>query len=68
MSDKYVWVYVNGKLAREHDLGEYGWKTRFSIELTDRVKPGEESLIAVRVLDRVNYGGIWKSVKLLADR
>ena len=66
--DESAWVYVNGKLAKEHDLGEYGWKTRFSVELTDRVKAGEESLIAVRVLDRVNYGGIWKSVKLVAEK
>jgi len=32
------------------------------------VKIGESNIFTVRVRDRANYGGIWKSVKLVAAK
>ncbi|HIE51112.1 MAG TPA: hypothetical protein EYP85_05080, partial [Armatimonadetes bacterium] len=66
--DESAWVYLNGQLVGQHDRGEDGWDQRFEIEVTDALRPGRENLLAVRVLDRVAYGGIWKSVKLIAAK
>ena len=38
------------------------------IGLGDAVKIGETNTLAVRVRDRTNYGGIWKSVKLIGEK
>lgn len=66
--DESAWVYVNGQLVGEHDIGEPGWNERFECDVTKHLRPGERNLIAVKVLDRQQYGGIWKSVKLAAPR
>ena len=52
----------------EHDIGDGGWDQRFEIPLGDAVKIGETNVLTVRVRDRGNYGGIWKSVKLVAAK
>ena len=66
--DESAWVYLNGKQVGEHDIGDGGWDQRFEIPLGDAVKIGETNVLAVRVRDRSNYGGIWKSVKLVRAR
>jgi len=66
--DDSAWVYLNGKQIGEHDIGSGGWDKRFEIALGDAVKIGETNVLAVRVRDRLNYGGIWKSVKLAGEK
>ena len=66
--DESAWVYLNGKPIGEHDVGDGGWDQRFEIPLGDAVKIGATNVLAVRVRDRGNYGGIWKSVKLVAKK
>jgi len=66
--DESAWVYLNGKQIGEHDEGNWGWDKRFEIRLGDAVKIGETNVLAVRVRDRSNYGGIWKSVKLAGEK
>jgi beta-galactosidase/beta-glucuronidase len=66
--DESAWVWVNGAKAGEHDEGEAGWDKRFSLDVTHALRPGARNLIAVKVLDRASFGGIWRSAKLLAPR
>ena len=66
--DESAWVYLNGVLIGEHDESDTGWDQRFEIALGDAVKLGESNTLAVRVRDRASYGGIWKSVKLVAKK
>jgi hypothetical protein len=66
--DESAWVYLNGVQIGSHDRGEWGWEERFEIGLGDAVKIGETNTLAVRVRDRTNYGGIWKSVKLIGEK
>ena len=68
-------VYVNGAKAMTHACGY----TAFSIDLTDRLRYGEENLIAVRldsceslnippfghVIDYMTYGGLYREVFLV---
>ncbi len=63
--DESAAVYLNGKMIGEHDMGERGWDQRFEIALGDAVTVGGTNILAVRVRDRSNFGGIWKSVKLV---
>lgn len=63
--DESAWVYVNGQLAGQHDIGEAGWDRPFAVDVTDALREGE-NVVAVRVLDRVLAGGIWRPVELLA--
>lgn len=63
--DESAWVYLNGQFVGEHDIGEAGWDKPFAIDVTKTIHPGT-NLLAVRVLDRVLAGGIWKPVELVA--
>ena len=65
-------VYVNGKKAGEHHCGY----TAFSMDISDKLKVGEENLIVVKadsretlnippfgnVIDYMTYGGIYRDV------
>lgn len=64
--DESAWVYLNGHLVGEHDLGEAGWDRPFAVEVTSWLQKGA-NCVAVRVLDRVLAGGIWKPVELVAS-
>ena len=66
--DESAWVYLNGRQIGEHVIGDVGWDQRFEIPLGDAVKIGASNILTVRVRDRANYGGIWKSVKLVAAK
>jgi hypothetical protein len=66
--DESAWVWVNGQKVGEHDEGEAGWDKRFSMDVTNALRPAQRNLIAVKVLDRTAYGGIWRSAKLLSSR
>ena len=46
-----AWVYVNGKLAGEHEGGH----TPFSLDVSEYLRYGEENVIAVRVYRRPWY-------------
>lgn len=65
--DESAWVYLDGKLIGEHDVGEAGWDQRFRVKLPSSVGPGRQ-VLAVKVLDRTLKGGIWKPIKLAAER
>lgn len=66
--DEAAWVYVNGKLCGVHDLDpDVEYKERFLVEVTGRLKPDVKNLVAVRVRNQVGVGGIWRSVKLVAQ-
>ena len=66
--DEAAWVWVDGKLAGQHDVGDVGWNQRFLIPVTGLLKPGQEATIVVRVLDGDRYGGIWKPIKLITTK
>ena len=66
--DESAWSWLNSKQIGEHDIGDDGWDQRFEIPLGDAVKIGQTNVLTVRVRDRGNYGGIWKSVKLVAAK
>ena len=60
--DESAWVYADGKLVHEHDMGESGWKTPFLVDLAEAVRGKEKVQLTVRALDRIGMGGIWKNV------
>jgi len=68
-------VYVNGTLAGHHNMDGwayakgYPWKERFLVDVTDHIHGGGKNLVAVRVVDYGPWGGgIWKPVKLIAEK
>lgn len=62
--DESAEVWINGRKAGQHRIGESGWDKRFAVDITPFALPGEDNRIAVRVRDEIHMGGIWKSVKL----
>ena len=59
--DAETWVYVNGRLIGHHQ----GWDTPFAFDLpTETLRPGRSVVIAVRVLDNSNKGGIYREISL----
>jgi len=58
-------VFVNGKLSGQFDIGPSGWNKPFFIDVSDQAVPGKENLIAIRVVDTKNAGGLWKPVKIV---
>ncbi len=68
-------VYVNGHLAGQHNMDGWAyafgdpWKKRFRIDVTELLAEGRDNTIAVRVVDYGPWGGgIWKPVKLVAEK
>ena len=64
-ADESAKVWLNGRFIGERDLGGKGWDKPFAVEVTREMRPGEENLLAVQVLDRGGAGGLWKSVKVM---
>lgn len=64
-ADESAWAWVNGKPVGGHDVGGGGWEIPFALDITDALKPAAENSVAVKVLDRMQSGGLWKSIKLM---
>ena len=60
-ADESAWVWLNGKLVGKHIDG---WDIPFALDITKAVKQGENTL-AIKVLDKMMVGGLWKSIKLM---
>jgi hypothetical protein len=75
-AQKHCWIFVNGVEVGEH-LGGYN---SFSLDVTDQIKPGRSTVIAVAVSNRRDdperippmtagnfdvYGGIYRDVRLV---
>ncbi len=59
--DAEAWVYLDGKLLTHHR----GWDVPFTVEVpTDALTVDEETVLAVRVFDTSNKGGIYGRVVL----
>lgn len=62
--DESAWIWVNGQYVGQHDIGTAGWNKRFAMDVSDLLKWGGQNQITVRVLDRMQAGGIWKPAYL----
>jgi hypothetical protein len=62
--DESAWIWINGEYVGQHDIGTAGWNKRFAMDVSDLLKWGGQNQITVRVLDRMQAGGIWKPVYL----
>ena len=70
--DEEAEVYINGKKVFEHTSQSTGltvqelWQKLFTFEARPHLRVGEENLMAVRVHNQSDMGGIWKPVYLLS--
>lgn len=67
--DEQAWVYVNGKLVREHSVKSEGksindlWEEPFAAEVAPAgINYGKANVLAVRVNNSLANGGIWRPV------
>lgn len=67
--DEQAWVYVNGKLLREHTLESEGmalaniWQTPFVVNVSaDDLEYEGANVLAVRVKNDAGSGGLWRPV------
>ncbi|MBM4045144.1 MAG: hypothetical protein FJ279_08520 [Planctomycetes bacterium] len=62
--DEHAWVYLNGELVGGNweVPAERAWKTPFDVRVQGKLKVGE-NVLAVRVHDEKNAGGIWRGVE-----
>jgi hypothetical protein len=67
--DEEAWIYVNGRLVREHseksEAKSFGllWEEPFIAEIPAEIlKYGETNVLAVRVNNALGNGGIWRPV------
>jgi len=67
-ADESADVYIDGKLAGVRKHTPQGWDKRFELDLTGHVKPGVEQTYAIRVMDTVGMGGLWKPIKVITPR
>jgi hypothetical protein len=64
-TDDAARIWLNGQFVGERDNPMLGWDQPYSMEVTHILRPGQKNLLAVQVIDRGGFGGIWKSVKLM---
>ena len=67
-ADENALVFIDGEEAGQYDIGSGGWDKRFELDLTEHVKPGVEQTYAIRVIDSVGGGGLWKPIKVITPR
>lgn len=71
--DEDAWVYLNGQQACDHSCPATGlapeqiWNTPFVCEITGRLHAAPSNTLAVRVLNRLGMGGVWKPVYLITS-
>ncbi|MEN6355529.1 MAG: beta galactosidase jelly roll domain-containing protein [Armatimonadota bacterium] len=65
-ADESAWIWLNGKFIGAHDIDpDEGWDVPFAFDVTSQLKPNQENVVAVEVLNRALAGGLWKSIKLM---
>lgn len=67
--DEQAWVYVNGKLVKEHSEKSEGksfgvlWEEAFNAEVPpENLNFGKPNVLVVRVFNSIGNGGIWRPV------
>ena len=66
--DEDAKIWLNGEPVADHKMdGPEGWKTPFTIDITDQVRFGETNFLAVAVRDSSGKGGIYKRVWIMEE-
>jgi hypothetical protein len=66
--DEDAKIWINGQLIADHKMeGDDGWKTPFTVDITDAIMFGESNSLAVAVRDSSGKGGIYKRVWIMAE-
>lgn len=66
--DEQATVYINGRYAGRYGILHHTSNTPFQMEVTPFLKSGAQNVIVVRVENEMGFGGLWKSVKLVARK
>ena len=59
--DNEAYVYVNGIFVGEH----HGWNTPFILDISEAVKYKGQNVVAVRVYDGMEMGGIYGTIEVI---
>ena len=59
--DNNAYVYVNGSFVGEH----HGWNTPFILDISEAVKYKGQNVVAVRVYDGMEMGGIYGTIEVI---
>ena len=59
--DNNAYVYVNGTFVGEH----HGWNTPFILDISEAVKYKGRNVVAVRVYDGMEMGGIYGTIEVI---
>ena len=59
--DNNAYVYVNGTFVGEH----HGWNTPFILDISEAVKYKSQNVVAVRVYDGMEMGGIYGTIEVI---
>ncbi len=62
--DESAWVWLNGKYLGCHDQGQSGVGKPFAVDCTKEVLWGKENVLAVRIGDEANAGGITNPIRV----
>ncbi len=66
--DEDAKIWVNEQLIADHKMeGDDGWKTPFTVDITDAVEFGVPNSLAVAVRDSSGKGGIYKRVWVMGE-
>ena len=64
-ADESAWVWLNGWTVGSQDIGTHAWIDPFALDVTPYIRPGQENVLAIKVLNSSGPGGLWKSIKLM---
>ena len=67
--DEALWCYINGELVAWNDGdGDDLWNRPFALDVTGKLPSDSTCTIVFRTLDRIQMGGIWKPVSIVAEK
>lgn len=67
--DESAWVWLNGeKIGAHSENSLLGWDQPFAFDITGKLKLDAENLLAVKVLNRQEAGGIWQPILIVTEK
>ena len=63
-----MWLWINGQRVEPERVTAIAEGKRLFVNVTGLLKSNSSNLISLRTRTRIEFGGVWRSVKMFAER
>jgi hypothetical protein len=66
--DETIWLWINGQRVEPDRVAALAGGKPLFVDVTGLLKSNSSNFISLRTRTRIEFGGVWRSVKLFAER